>query len=80
MVDRLEARGLIDDAQFAAYWVEQRQTFRPRGSRALRFELRAKGVTIVSEPREQNVCYGALILDPDGSVVIIHQRKDGTAG
>jgi regulatory protein len=45
VIDRLQRLGLIDDAQFAAYWVEQRQTHRPRGPRALRSELRAKGVS-----------------------------------
>ena len=43
-------------------------------------ELRAKGVTIFMEPRETPVCRGALILDPDGAVLMLHQRKDGTAG
>ena len=43
-------------------------------------ELRAKGVTIESGPRESGVCYGALIRDPDGNLLILHQRKDGTAG
>jgi predicted enzyme related to lactoylglutathione lyase len=43
-------------------------------------ELRAKGVDVISEPRESDVCYAALIHDPDGNLLIIHQRKDGTAG
>jgi regulatory protein len=41
---RLDRYGLVDDAAFARYWVEQRQAFRPRGAAALRAELRAKGV------------------------------------
>ena len=41
---RLDRFGLADDAAFARYWVEQRQTFHPRGRVALRAELRAKGV------------------------------------
>jgi len=44
VIDRLRRQGLLDDAQFAAYWVEQRQAFKPRGPRALRSELRAKGI------------------------------------
>jgi regulatory protein len=44
VVERLERLGLVDDHQFARYWVENRQTFRPRGSRALRMELRQKGL------------------------------------
>jgi regulatory protein len=40
----LDRFGLVDDAAFARYWVEQRQNFRPRGRAALRAELRAKRV------------------------------------
>ena len=43
-IDKLRRVGLIDDAAFARYWVEQRQTHRPRGSRLLKLELRQKGV------------------------------------
>jgi catechol 2,3-dioxygenase-like lactoylglutathione lyase family enzyme len=43
-------------------------------------ELRAKGVTILLEASESQVCYGALIQDPDGNLLLLHQRKDGTAG
>jgi regulatory protein len=44
IVGRLEAAGLLDDHAFAQFWVENRSQFRPRGSRALRYELRSKGV------------------------------------
>ena len=43
-------------------------------------ELRSKGVTVLSGPSEFNVCYTALIQDPDGNLLLLHQRKDGTAG
>jgi regulatory protein len=43
-VDRVVQGGLVDDAEFARYWVEQRQAFHPRGPRALHAELRRKGV------------------------------------
>jgi predicted enzyme related to lactoylglutathione lyase len=43
-------------------------------------ELRAKGVPIVHEPRESRVCYQATIRAPDGNEIMLHQRKDGTAG
>jgi len=39
----IEAR-LLDDEAFARYWVENREQFEPRSTRALRFELRRKGV------------------------------------
>jgi len=41
---RLEALGYVDDYAFAQYWVENRERFRPRGARALRYELRQKGI------------------------------------
>jgi regulatory protein len=43
-VQRLEETGLIDDLEFARYWVEQREQFRPRGIAMLRYELRQKGL------------------------------------
>jgi regulatory protein len=41
---RLRRAGLLDDAAFARYWVENRDAFSPRGARALRAELRQRGV------------------------------------
>ena len=43
-LERLERVGLVDDEAFARFWVEQRLAFRPRGRRALRYELRQRGV------------------------------------
>ena len=43
-IQRLEQYRFVDDQQFAEYWVGQRQAFHPRGPRALRAELRQKGV------------------------------------
>lgn len=50
-VARLEGERLIDDADFARFWSESRAQFRPRSSRALRYELRQKGVA--SEDMEE---------------------------
>jgi regulatory protein len=44
VVERLTRAGLLDDREFARYWVENRLQFRPRGTRALRYELRKKQV------------------------------------
>jgi regulatory protein len=44
VVARLQALGLLDDAAFASYWIENRARFNPRGARALSAELRQKGV------------------------------------
>jgi regulatory protein len=45
VVVQLRQHGLVDDAAFAQYWLEQRQTFRPRGARLLRAELRQHGIS-----------------------------------
>lgn len=44
IVERLADVSLLDDRAFAHYWLENRSDFRPRGERALRQELRQKGV------------------------------------
>jgi regulatory protein len=44
VLQRLQGEKLVDDAGFAAAWVETRSLSRPRGARALRQELRQKGV------------------------------------
>ena len=44
VIDDLTEAKLIDDDAFAAYWVEQRETFRPRSRLALRQELSQKGI------------------------------------
>ena len=44
VVERLITVGLINDLEFAHLWVENRETFRPRSHRMLRYELRQKGL------------------------------------
>ncbi len=43
-IERLTDLGMLDDEAFARAWVESRDRARPRGERALRSELRRKGV------------------------------------
>lgn len=45
VITRLERAGLLDDREFARYWVDNRERFNPRGLRGLRHELAQKGVT-----------------------------------
>lgn len=45
VMERLKRTRLVDDQAFADYWMKQRQTHSPRSSRALRHELRQKGVS-----------------------------------
>lgn len=41
---RLTRAGLVNDREFARFWVENRAAHRPRGRYALRAELRQKGI------------------------------------
>lgn len=43
-IERLTELSMLDDDAFARAWVESRDRARPRGERALRAELRQKGV------------------------------------
>jgi regulatory protein len=43
-LERLRRNGFANDKKFAGAWVENRNTFRPRGRRALAVELRQKGI------------------------------------
>ncbi len=43
-IERMIELGYVNDEEFAAYWVENRQSHRPRGRRLMASELRSKGV------------------------------------
>jgi regulatory protein len=65
VVGRLERAGLLDDRAFTRFWIENREQFKPRGARALRYELRQKGVPdaiiedALSDFDEQDAAYRA---------------------
>ncbi|MDB5098713.1 MAG: Glyoxalase/bleomycin resistance protein/dioxygenase [Cyanobacteria bacterium RYN_339] len=42
--------------------------------------LEQRGVTITMPPKEFPPCFTAMVQDPSGNHVWLHQRKDGTAG
>lgn len=58
---RLQESGLVDDAAFARAWVEEREQFRPRSPRALRQELRQKGLD------EETISQAIAGIDPEAS-------------
>jgi regulatory protein len=66
-IERLSRAGLLDDRDFAKFWIENRDTFKPRGIRALRYELRQKGVAdaiideFVSDYDESDAAYRAAL-------------------
>ena len=43
-IERLKKNNFVNDMSFAKQWIENRNTFRPRGKRALKLELRQKGI------------------------------------
>jgi len=71
IIDDLTEAKLIDDDAFAAYWVEQRETFRPRSLRALRQELGQKGIDreVVDEALSE--------LDEAGAARRVAQKQAG---
>lgn len=69
-LERLNQQGYVDDAAFVRFWIENRTQFKPLGVRALRYELRQKGVpnSIVDEAlaelpddEEADLAYRALL-------------------
>jgi regulatory protein len=77
VIDRLRAGGYVDDREFARLWVENRQTFRPRGRYALHRELRAKGV----EPSlAEDVLNSADLDERSVALELAHRRMAQLAG
>ena len=44
VLTRLTELGYVDDEKFVRWWINQRNQFRPKGWRALSFELQQKGL------------------------------------
>ncbi len=44
IIDKLRQIGQINDEEFARWYLEQRQTFRPMGEKGLKYELLKKGI------------------------------------
>lgn len=67
-IERMTELGMLDDETFARAWVESRDRARPRGERAIREELRLKGVDrasidlVLAERRD-----AVAVADPDGA-------------
>jgi len=45
VINRLKEQGLVDDAAFAQFWKENRESFSPRSGWLTKLELKRKGVT-----------------------------------
>ena len=64
-IARMTSMGYLDDEAFARYWVQNRDEFKPLSQRALRQELRQKGVAdtviadVLAEQDESALAYKA---------------------
>lgn len=56
-IGKLQRMGYLDDRAFAKFWIDNRNRHKPRGSRALRYELRRKGIAdaIINDLLEEMV-------------------------
>lgn len=65
-VKRLLDQHYLDDEAFARFWVDNRERFRPRGQRALRYELRQKGIadgvidTVLADVAEVDLAWSVI--------------------
>jgi regulatory protein len=65
-VERLSQQQYLDDEAFARFWLRDRERFRPRSQRALRYELRQKGVadevisTVLADLDESELAWAAI--------------------
>lgn len=75
VVARLQELGFLDDGSFADFWIENRESFRPRGRRMLEMELRLRGVD--TQALEERLS----TLDEEASAVRAARKKaQGVAG
>lgn len=44
IIEKAKSLNLINDSDFTNWWLEQRSTFRPKGPRLLKLELKQKGI------------------------------------
>jgi len=44
VVNKLKEQNFINDLEFAKWWIEQRNNFKPRSIRFIKFELKQKGI------------------------------------
>lgn len=45
ILERLKELNLLNDEEFVRWWIEQRQTYRPKSKRIIKQELKLKGIS-----------------------------------
>lgn len=76
-IARLQEQRLINDSQFAEFWIDNRTTFRPRSERLLALELRQRGLT---EPVIQEALQAAAIDEQAAAYQAAQKRSRRLAG
>jgi regulatory protein len=71
VMERLKRSGLVDDSAFARFWTENRASFSPRGERAIKAELRQKGV----ETDVIQTAVGSAELDEESNAYTVALKK-----
>jgi regulatory protein len=66
-IDRLTLAGLLNDRQFAASWIANRQTLRPRSQRMLMQELMKKGLA------RDDIVEALADIEPEGELVALEE-------
>lgn len=81
-LERLGELGMLDDQAFASAWVESRDRARPRGERALRTELRQKGIgsaMIDGALEERSGAIEGRVADDDAADRFLARQEGGLA-
>ncbi|MDP2937001.1 MAG: regulatory protein RecX [Dehalococcoidia bacterium] len=75
VISRLRELGYLDDDSFAAFWIENRESFQPRGRRLLAQELRLRGVD--TQAIEERL---SAIDEEDGAMRAARKKAQGLSG
>jgi len=74
VVERMRELGYVDDKKFADWWIQQRSAFRPKGKRAIAYELRKKGVTLDFSLDEYTLAKKAIAKKPKNVISYLYSR------
>ncbi|HEX6977022.1 MAG TPA: RecX family transcriptional regulator [Patescibacteria group bacterium] len=72
LFNTLKRLELINDEKFAKWWIDQRMSFRPKGKKALKFELLKKGI----DRKIIDAAFGEVVIDEKSiALELLKKRK-----
>ena len=79
IIDKLKSENLVNDSEFATWYIESRSRTRPRGLRLLQYELQQKGVSLPISIDEKKLAIQALekkkhLKDRDAAIRYLQYR------